>query len=193
METSFFTLSSLQDPSALSAALENTFPFPFAIVVQYFWKFAANVNGEKLKYQTNDQWTNSETTNIYTIRVSKVKNKVPLIFRPLFGAVEYIFCEERIVYDPNNKTLRIQNTNRDFQSYFTIVDQREYRLHPANPNWTLFLQNGTISVSSKCNLFQYNVRNYILKQFKKFSEEAYQDFVSFLGTKKKKLKQAKKQ
>jgi len=184
LELVFFSLPPSQDQNPLNVSMEHTFPFPFAVVVHHFWKYAGTVNGEKLAYRITEQCTNPISNNIYTIRECKVKNKVPIIFRSLFGTLEHITMDEHIVFDPNNKTLRVQNINNDFQSFFTIVDQREYRLHPDNPNWTLFLQHGTVSATAKCGFFQSNVRNFILKAFRKQSEESYQDFVSFLGNKK---------
>jgi len=140
-------------------------------------------NDSDVYYVPLERFASRASDRVYIKREMRVRIKMPLIIRRLFsvaGGEAYSSFEENCVLNTSKQNLVMELRNLDFLRFLTIRDQREFRPHPSNPSWTLFVHRGRIQATGQCGLLQSTVAKYAQKSFRTQAERAAVAFAEML-------------
>jgi hypothetical protein len=120
-----------------------------------------------LKFRVTKKYRVPSSGWTFTHRAVHVETKVPLLVRKLLGedGQDYVLLDERARQHEGNRLLEFQSVSRTFSRFVVSTERREYRVHPDNPEWTLFTQSGKVYATAACGLMRSTVRRWAQKSF----------------------------
>jgi len=76
------------------------------------------------------------------------KNIAPWIFRRVLGGPDTVELTETTTFDPRTRQFELHSENVNFSRFVFAKEASRFVPHPANPQWTSFVQYGGIRCTS---------------------------------------------
>ncbi|XP_006891170.1 PREDICTED: PRELI domain-containing protein 2 isoform X2 [Elephantulus edwardii] len=139
----------------------QVYKYPFEQVVSsYLRKYPNPLEKNVISVKTVEEKRDISTGIIYRKRIAVCQNVIPEILRKVsILKIPDIQLEEESWHNPQERSMAIQSHCLTWTQYASIKEESVFRESVENPNWTEFIQKGSISITG-AGFF-----NYILESF----------------------------
>ncbi|XP_006891169.1 PREDICTED: PRELI domain-containing protein 2 isoform X1 [Elephantulus edwardii] len=151
----------------------QVYKYPFEQVVSsYLRKYPNPLEKNVISVKTVEEKRDISTGIIYRKRIAVCQNVIPEILRKALSTLVILYwkrvsilkipdiqLEEESWHNPQERSMAIQSHCLTWTQYASIKEESVFRESVENPNWTEFIQKGSISITG-AGFF-----NYILESF----------------------------
>ncbi|XP_036404201.1 PRELI domain-containing protein 2-like [Megalops cyprinoides] len=156
----------------ITVETRKMYRYPFERVVDiHLNKYPTPLEEHVRGIKTVEEKKDNVSGIIYRKRIATCNNVLPSILRKVHVMnVDDIYMEEESWLDVKRRTMNIKSRCLTWTQYGTLQEVSSFRESAANPNWTEFLQSGSVTVTGvgRLNrLFELFAQSFFSKGIKK--------------------------
>ncbi|XP_077329145.1 PRELI domain-containing protein 2 [Lithobates pipiens] len=133
----------------VSMDVKKVYPYPFKeVVTSYLNKYPTPLEKHVTSVKTVDEQSDPETGIVYRRRIATCNNVVPSFLRRCsILKVANIYMEEESWLDMKARVMTLKSRCLTWSQYASMSEESMYKECEENPNWTEFIQRGTLSIT----------------------------------------------
>ncbi|KAM4678011.1 PRELI domain-containing protein 2 [Discoglossus pictus] len=145
----------------VTVEVKKVYPYPFQhVVTSYLTKYPTPLERHVTAIKTVEEKTDPVTGIVYRRRIATCNNVVPSFLRKCnILKVANIYLEEESWLDLKARVMTLNSQCLTWTQYASLKEESVYKESTENPNWTEFIQKGTISVTGA------GILNCVLEKF----------------------------
>nr|XP_056720678.1 PRELI domain-containing protein 2 [Euleptes europaea]XP_056720685.1 PRELI domain-containing protein 2 [Euleptes europaea] len=126
----------------------TTYRYPFeCVVASYLRKYPSPMEKHVTAVKTVEEKMDLSTGIIYRRRIATCQNVIPQILRKLsILKVSDVYLEEESWLNMQERIMSMKTRCLTWTQYASLKEESVFRESLENPNWTEFIQKGSISI-----------------------------------------------
>ncbi|XP_077183072.1 PRELI domain-containing protein 2 isoform X1 [Paroedura picta] len=122
------------------------YPFEY-VVASYLRKYPSSMEKHVTAVKTVEEKTDLSSGIIYRRRIATCQNVIPQILRKLnVLKVSDVYLEEESWLNVQERIMSMKTRCLTWSQYASLKEESVFRESLENPNWTEFIQKGSISI-----------------------------------------------
>ncbi|XP_053573127.1 PRELI domain-containing protein 2 [Bombina bombina] len=133
----------------ITVEVKKVYPYPFQHVVSsYLNKYPTPLEKHVSAIKTVEERADPATEIVYRRRIATCNNVVPSFLRRCsILKVENVYLEEESWLDLKARVMTLKSHCLTWTQYASLKEESVYKESAENPNWTEFIQKGTVSIT----------------------------------------------